>query len=147
MNADDHTNTEPLAASFVAATLPKEAWTHQAHLLVGLWHVEQFGAAGALERLRTGIRRLNDSHGTPNSDSRGYHETITRLYVDLIAQFCDALPADLPMEERARRLLASPIAARDVALQFYSRDVLFSVAARRHWVEPDLRSLAEARSL
>ena len=58
---------DALAEAFIACRLPKSRWTHQAHLAVGLWHVSRFGRAAALPRLRTGIRRLNDTHRTVNS--------------------------------------------------------------------------------
>jgi len=38
-------------------------------------------------------------------------------------------------------VLASPLAARDVLTRHYSKATLFSVAARRGWVEPDLEPL------
>src|SRR6476620_649057 len=70
---------DAFASAFQSCAIPKSEWTHQAHLKVGTWHVRRFGKDEALERLRIGIRRLNDSHGVPNSDTRGYHETITRV--------------------------------------------------------------------
>ena len=106
---------EDLAARFASCTLPKEEWTHQAHLTVGMWHVERYGADAALERLRTGIRRLNDSHGTPNTESRGYHETITRAYVMVLAEFLAACPDEMPLAERVTRLLASPVSVARAA--------------------------------
>lgn len=133
-------DVEELAARFVACTLPKEEWTHQAHLTVGLWHVERYGADTALERLRTGIRRLNDSHGTPNTESRGYHETITRAYVMVLSEFLATCPREMPLTERVARLLASPVSDRDYLLRFYSRERLMSAAARAEWVDPDLQS-------
>ena len=36
-------------------------------------------------------------------------------------------------------LLQSPLAQKDWLLSFYSRERLFSVAARREWLEPDLK--------
>ena len=68
---------DQLAAAFTALTLSKPAWTHAAHLRVGAWHVHHLGAERALETLRPGIRRLNESHGVANTASGGYHETIT----------------------------------------------------------------------
>lgn len=79
-------DVEALASRFADGSLPKAEWTHEAHLLVGLWHVERYGTSEALERLRTGIRRLNDRHGTPNTSLSGYHETITRAYVTSLAK-------------------------------------------------------------
>ena len=128
---------DSLVARFRARTLPAAEWTHLAHLAVGSWHVRTFGAAPALERLRDGIRRLNEAHGTPNSDTRGYHETITRAYVTLIAEFLATDAAAPDLAARVRDLLAQPLAAKDFLLAFYSRELLFSVTARHEWVEPD----------
>ena len=71
------TDPDAVAARFAALTLPKHEWTHAAHLTVGVWHVDRYGAADALTRLRAGIRRLNESHGNVNTPASGYHETIT----------------------------------------------------------------------
>ncbi len=132
---------DALAARFAAAAIPASEWTHQTHLLMGAWHVARHGAEIALERLRAGIRALNAAHGTVDSDTRGYHETITRAYVRLIAAFLGGRPAGEPLADSVAALLASPLAARDVLTRHYSRPVLFSVAARRGWVEPDLEPL------
>ena len=86
---------ESLVARFRATTLPKPEWTHAAHLATGSWHVHHLGASRALADLRTGIRRLNDFHGTPNTDTSGYHETITRAYGVLLEAFLAAAPAVL----------------------------------------------------
>jgi hypothetical protein len=129
------------AARFTAMTLAKEEWTHAAHLTVGAWHVDQHGAAEALLLLRERIRRLNESHGNVNTTTAGYHETITAAYVTLIAAYLDACPPGLPLSTRVERLLASPLAARDMLLAFYSRERLMSRDARAQWVEPDLAPL------
>jgi hypothetical protein len=132
---------DTLVAAFVAATLPKPAWTHLAHLAVGTWHVHHYGPAEALARLRAAIRRLNDAHGTPNTDSSGYHETITRAYVELIVDFLAQDGEDSAIADRVQALLASPLAPRDALLAYYSKERLMSVAARREWVPPDFRAL------
>ena len=76
---------ENLVKRFAERSLPKPEWTHAAHLAVGLWHVSRYGRDDALARLRAGISRLNESHGTVNSATGGYHETVTRAYVQLLA--------------------------------------------------------------
>ncbi|RYD87321.1 MAG: hypothetical protein EOP61_35820, partial [Sphingomonadales bacterium] len=68
---------EELARRFTSLELSREAWTHEAHLLVGLWHVSRYGQELALERMREGIRKLNLSNGVANTPTGGYHETIT----------------------------------------------------------------------
>jgi hypothetical protein len=130
-----------LTERFVACTLPHNEWTHAAHLTVGLWHIAHYGAEEALSRLRVGIRRLNDSHGTANSATSGYHETVTRAYVHLLAEFLERCRLDLSVEERVAWLLQSTLADKDVLLRFYSRETLMSVDARARWVEPDIAPL------
>ncbi len=128
----DH-ELDDLVRRFQACALDKHEWTHTAHLAVGAYYVASFGADDALARLRSGIRQLNLSLGGVNDDSNGYHETITAAYVRLIARAGgDGSAAAI------RRLLAGRIAARDILLDFYSKDRLNSVAARRSWLEPDL---------
>jgi hypothetical protein len=129
-----------LVAGFLDGTLSKAQWTHQAHLIVGAWHVHHHGAAAALDHLRTRIKRLNDHHGTVNSPTSGYHETITRAYVAILAAYlreCDAKALD----QAITRLLASPLADNKVLLAYYSADLLFSARARLEWAAPDLTPL------
>lgn len=132
---------DDLTARFRAALVPHAEWTHRAHLTVGAWHVHHHGADEALALLRAGIRALNDAHGTPNSPTRGYHETITRAYVALLAEALAAFPAATPLADRVERILASPLAERDVLFRFWSRDLLMAPAARAAWIEPDLAPL------
>lgn len=108
--------------------------------MVGLWHVHAYGPAEALLRLRDGIRRLNDSHGTINSATSGYHETVTAAYVRLLEQVLAAADGDLVRGYAA--VFTSAVADRNVLLRFYSRDLLMSETAQREWVEPDLAPLS-----
>ena len=86
------------------------------------------------------IRHHNVAVGGVNDDSQGYHETLTQLYIRGTRRFlADHGGGDLLGAVNA--LLASPMAPRDWPLSFYSRELLFSVAARRGWVEPDLAAI------
>jgi hypothetical protein len=134
---------DDLVARFRNRTLPKARWNHTAHLAVGLWHVRRHGPERALGRLRRGITRLNEAHGTPNSDDSGYHETITRAYVALLATYVATAPEGRSTAECVRGLLATPLASKDALFTCYSRERLLSVAARRAWVEPDLHALSD----
>lgn len=131
---------EDLVRRFDECTLPKPEWTHTAHLAVGLWYVSHYARDDALARLRAGITRLNESHGTRNSATTGYHETITHAYAELLAAFAVRCGV-LLVAVRVRTLLASPLAGKDVLLRFYSRARLNSVEARLDWVEPDVAPL------
>jgi len=129
---------DDLGSRFEACTITKREWTHAAHLTVGLWHVRRYGPDEALVRLRTGIRRLNESHGGVNTETDGYHETITAAYVQLLAGYLDAYPQQLPLSDIVAALLESPLASKQALLTFYSRERLMSTTARAVWVEPDL---------
>jgi hypothetical protein len=106
-----------------------------------LWHVERYGREEALVRLRSGIRRLNESYGGVNSATAGYHETITAVYVELLAQFLDRRPAGESLGRTIERLLGGPLAQRGALFAFYSRERLMSTEARAAWMEPDIGPL------
>lgn len=129
-----------LVAAFRDRTLPKEEWTHAAHLRVGLWHVLALPLPEALAALRTGIRTYNEAVGGVNTDDAGYHETITRFYVWLIARAVAAADDTRDAEALADTLVAR-YGARDLPLRWWSRERLFSREARLGWVPPDLRPL------
>ena len=136
--------SRPAVATFIArferGEVSKTEWTHEAHLVAGYWYVGTLGASQAIEEMRKRIRFHNEATGIANTASGGYHESITRLYIHAIAAGIAGQPA-AGFEKGLRALLASPLAASAWPLQYYSRDRLFSVEARRHWVEPDLQPL------
>jgi hypothetical protein len=137
---NSNSSTGRLVEAFIARTLPKPEWTHHAHLRVGVWHVVEYGAEQALPLLRERISRYNESVGTINSDDSGYHETITAFYVRAISALIADLDVSMPFDALAN-LVIERIGAREYPLKFYSKERLFSVEARRGWVEPDLRKL------
>jgi hypothetical protein len=126
---------------FRARNLPVALWTHQAHLAVGLWHVRSLGEERARSALRTGIRTYNAAVGTPNSDTRGYHETVTFYFVWAAARFLALAPAS-DFAAAANGFVGHPLGSKSGIFRFWSRDRLLSVEARRNWVEPDLAPLA-----
>jgi hypothetical protein len=134
-----HGEVAAFIAEFEALRLSKQQWTHHAHLTAGFWYLTTEPST-ALEIIRRNIRAHNESVGTPNTDTGGYHESITRLFLAGIAAHI-AAHRDAPFEESLRLLLASELGQSGWPLTFYSRERLFSVAARRGWVEPDLQSM------
>lgn len=134
------TEVDAFASRFQAAAIPRREWTHQAHLIIGAWHVHRFGPAEALDRLRAAIRRLNEANGVANTGSGGYHETITAAYVRLLAAAL-AEDAATPFPVRVTALLAGPLAGKDALSRHYSPDLLMSPRARAEWVAPDRQPL------
>lgn len=120
---------DAIADAMTACRLPKSEWTHEAHVQAGLSLVLRMGASRALATLREAIPRYNISTNTPNTDTGGYHDTLTVYYVWAI----DELLRDGISPED---IVSQPLVSRTAALQFWERDDLFSVQARRHWVAP-----------
>ncbi len=125
---------------FTSRTLPFEAWSHQAHLAVGLWHVRTFGEEAAKLRLRNGIRAYNLAVGRVNDDMRGYHETVTFYFAWAAARHLQA-NADAALLDQVNGFVAGPLGAKDGIFRFWSRALLLSPAARLQWIDPDIRPL------
>ena len=121
-------------------SLPKAEWTHGAHLTAGAAILDDLGLTQAERVMPDIIRAYNYATGGRNTETEGYHHTITLLYLRLIDRFLAPF-SDEPLQTRATRLLASPLADKDHPLTYYSRERLFSVEARRGWVAPDLRAI------
>jgi len=124
-------------AAFEGCTLPKERWTHGAHLLTGACYVHGLGQAAALEKMRVCVRRYNESVGGQNTETSGYHETITVMWIRLL----DGLLRELGEMERAAfaaRAVERFVEQRDIFRRYYDFDVVKSTEARLRWVEPNL---------
>jgi hypothetical protein len=125
----------------LARTLPRAEWTHEAHLAATTYLLMRRPDVDVDRELPGIIRRYNESVGGVNSDSEGYHETITRVFLHGVRLLLAEADPDEPLHELVNELLFSPMGRRDWPLRFYSADRLFSVEARRHFVPPDLATL------
>ena len=118
-------------------TLPKCEWTHAAHFAAAIWMLKCRPDL-AVERAMPGIiRGYNEATGVANTDSGGYHETITQASIRAARAFVGERP-EAALFEICNELLASPLGRSDWMLAYWSRSRLFSAAARRGWVRPDL---------
>ncbi len=133
---------ERLATRFCACTLPKAEWTHAAHVAMAIWLILRRPDLLPERDMPDMIRRYNISVGGVNSDSAGYHETITLASLHMTRHLLAGLPADIaPADALDRALTASPLGDKDWPLTHWSRDRLMSSEARRRWVDPDLAPL------
>jgi hypothetical protein len=118
-------------------SLPKPEWTHAAHFAAALW-VLRHGPEPAEAVLRRAIPAYNAATGVPNTDDSGYHETITLASVAAARALLKAHPPETPLHLVLDALMAGPLGRSDWLLAHWSKARLFSVEARRSWVEPDL---------
>jgi hypothetical protein len=132
---------ERIGEGLLARTLPREEWTHEAHLAATTYLLLKRSDIDIDKQLPDIIRRYNESVGGVNSDSEGYHETITRLFLRAVRLFLAEADPRESLHELVNELLLSPMGRRDWPLRFYSPQRLFSVEARRKFIPPDIASI------
>lgn len=132
---------EHLGEGLLARTLPRDEWTHEAHLAATTYLLARRPDVDIDKELPGIIRRYNESVGGVNDDTQGYHETITRVFLHGVRLFLGEANLHEPLHELVNELLLSPMGRRDWPLRFYSAARLFSVDARRHFVPPDVAAL------
>ena len=132
---------ERIALGFCTWTLAKEEWTHRAHFSTALWLMLRRPDVVPERDMPGMIRAYNESVGGVNSDSAGYHETITVASLKAARAVLAGLPGGTSPAEAFAALMASPMADKDWLFAHWSRERLMSAEARRGWVEPDLKPL------
>jgi hypothetical protein len=133
-----------IGAAFLDRSLPYADWTHAAHLAVCVWLLAERADIDAPAELPDLIRTYNVAVGGTNTDTAGYHETITQAYIRVVRAFLARTPGGLAA--RVNALVAAPEGAHDHLLIYWSKHRLFSVEARRAWLEPDLAPLAHGNA-
>lgn len=131
-----------VARGLLARTLPRAEWTHEAHLAACACLILEYPDFVASRDLPGTIAAYNVAVGGVNDDTQGYHETITQFSIAAVQAHL-ATDGGGTLAGLVNRLLASERGRRDYPLRFWSRDLLFSRVARRGWVDPDLRPIAE----
>ena len=132
---------EHLGEGLLARTLSRDEWTHEAHLAATTYLLLRRPDVDLDRELPTIIRRFNKSVGGVNSETEGYHETITRVFLHGVRLFLAEADPKEPLHELVNELLLSPMGRRDWPLRFYTRDRLLSLKARRDFIPPDLAAL------
>ncbi len=117
-----------LLLAFDRCQLPAAEWNHRAHLEVAAAIYQLCGEFG-WQAMCLGIQRLNQAHGVPQTPTRGFHFSLTRLYYQWVGQALQS-----PDWEKAVQQLSRP----ERVLQYYRRETINSWEARCGWVEPDL---------
>ena len=131
-----------LARAFERGEIPNAAFHHDAHLRVAWAYLrENRSAAEAAERMAASLKRFAASAGKLEK----YHHTMTVFWVHAIALG----GASMPDCDAGEVLRTHPwLLDKALPLAFYSRERLFSEAARLSWVAPDRQPLtADAPAL
>jgi hypothetical protein len=129
-----------IAEGLLNRTLPKPAWTHAAHFAATLWLLTTRPEFDLFQHLPDIIRAYNETVGTANTNSSGYHETITQVSIRAACWYLRSSPRR-PLYATCNALMASPLGNSNWLLDYWSRPRLFSVEARRAWLDPDIQEL------
>jgi hypothetical protein len=136
---DSDAAIERIARGLMDRSLPKAEWTHAAHFASACWLLRH-SQIDAVREMPAFIRTYNEATGVANTEKSGYHETITLASLRAARDWLAARPT-MPLHEALKGLLESDLGRADWLFRYWSRETLFSVAARRSWIEPDLKPL------
>lgn len=126
-----------LVRAFESATIARDEWKHREHLVVALYYVSHYDVETAIEKMRNGILNLlANGFKVDLTKEMPYHETITVFWIKTVAAF-HAASNGKPIGDKIGEMLER--FDKDYLLRFYSREFLFSNAARARFVEPDIQ--------
>jgi hypothetical protein len=136
----DENEIRDVVAKFERCDFALAEFTHARHLTVACWYLSTLQSEQALERMRRGLQAFIAHHG-----KQGYHETITRFWMELLANYLRHCPPTTSLPGKVNGALQQ-FASKDVLFSYYSRDRVMSDAARASWIEPDLRPISSGGS-
>lgn len=126
----------PGIAEFDAGDIDPEAFSHAEHIRLGWLYLVRYGETDGATRFSTALRRFTTSIG---AESR-YHETITRFFLEQIADRLDG--TDWQCFKAANPDLFD---GKTLLEQHYSPASIATREARLRYIEPD-RSVRRSAS-
>jgi hypothetical protein len=128
---------------FSSHAIPHASWNHETHVRTAFLFADRYELDEAHLRLRAGIIRMNERHGLVETSARGYFETLTRVWLTLVA---DARRRSEARDSRELLVRCPELMERTLPFRYYSKERLMSVRARAVYVEPDLQVLPSSPS-
>jgi len=111
----DRTADRAYIAAFEGGRIPPRDFHHADHVRLALAYLaDSASIADATDRMAAALRVFARAAGHEEK----YHHTMTVAWVRLVARLLD----------------------KNLPLAYYSRDRLFSAAAREGWIEPDVQA-------
>ncbi|HMK23332.1 MAG TPA: hypothetical protein VK466_13440 [Terriglobales bacterium] len=123
-----------IVEKFETCAFALQEFTHARHATVACWYLCSMKPGEAMDRMRAGLQRFIAHHGR-----QGYHETITRFWMELLGDCLRGLPEAMGTVEKINRVVATH-GQKDLVFRYYSREAVLSETARKEWVEPDVNS-------
>ena len=128
--------------TFENGTITREKWKHAEHLIVAFYYIKNSRSLPeATDKMRMGIFNLLKSFGVDLEKEMPYHETMTMFWMKVVFDFADSRNG-YSVVETTNSLLEN-FDDKDFPLRFYSRELLFSDAARSEFIEPDIKEFTK----
>ena len=126
---------------FFDHSLPKAEWNHAGHVAMAAYLLYDSNVDTALPKVRKAIRAYIEATGGRNTESNGYHETLTVFWMTVVSAKLRELQA-VSRLQAVRGVVGAYGEARRLHTLYYSHDLHAADAvARLQWVEPDLRQI------
>ena len=130
----EESEVRQVVTKFENCEYPLEDFTHARHVTVACWYLCTMSPEEAVGQMRVALQRFISHHGR-----QGYHETITRFWMELLGEYLRGLPEGLGAIEKINRAVEAH-GEKDLLFRFYSRERVMSDAARKEWIKPDART-------
>lgn len=126
-------------ARFEAQAIPRDEWTHRAHIRMAYLYLRALPFEEAVGRIRSGIQALNKVNQVPETPTSGYLEAVTIAWARLVASTIRHHGAAEDFDSFAA---ANPhLLTKTLLRLYYSHEQLFSPEGKSRFVEPDLAPL------
>jgi len=135
----DQSVVKAIVDRFECGDFKIEEFTHALHVTVAAWYLCEVTADEGLVRMRAGLRRFIEHHG-----KQGYHETITRFWMELIGSCLSQMPGETSITRRVNQVVER-YGSKEVLFEYYTREHVMSDLAKKEWVEPDLKAIQHGR--
>ena len=125
-----------LVEKFEAATIAREAWHHAEHLTVAVYYLSHHDYETAIAKMRDGIfNLLTNGFSVDLTKEMPYHETLTIFWMKTLNEYLTNANGS-SLWTKANDVVEKY--DKDYPLKFYSREFLFSDAARAGYLDGDL---------
>jgi hypothetical protein len=136
---------ERLVHAFETATIARDDWKHEEHLVVAAHYLWNSDFDTATAKMKHGILNLLErGFGVDLTKEMPYHETLTIFWMRTVADHLRRTNGATLLDTLSELVTAYD---KDYPLRFYSRELLFSDDARRAFVGGDLRTVAAELNL
>lgn len=127
-------DTELLNA-FENQSISNDDWSHEYHIRIAAIYLMLNDFETALIKVKAGIKKLNAVNEVPDSQFRGFHETLTIGWLKLVSSrlYKSKTDSSLELIEKNKDLLNPRLLN-----EYYSTDKLMSLEAKASFIEPDL---------